>query len=75
MADMLHAPVLMPVPDLDIEVGIHHRILELLTADHWEDARQACIRHAGELHKAGYQADGIRVVAGKTWLEPFAEQP
>ena len=70
---MLHEAVLLPIKELDIEVGIHPLILKLLFHDQWADAKRMCHEGASVFKEAGYQPDGIRIVAGPTWLLPFAE--
>ncbi|MBM4300229.1 MAG: hypothetical protein FJ121_01680 [Deltaproteobacteria bacterium] len=70
---MVHEAVLLPIKELDLEVGIHPLILEPLTHEQWGDARKLCLKEADAFHKAGYQSDGIRIAAGPTWLLPFAE--
>lgn len=64
---------LLPIQDLDIEVGIHPLILDRIIHEQWGDAKKVCHKEADVLHKAGYQPDGIRISAGSTWVSPFAE--
>ena len=51
----------------DVNVEVHDTILDLLLAGDWAAAR----RRAGELGPAlqerGFRADGLKVVAGKSW--------
>jgi len=70
---MLREPLLMPVDGLDLDVGIHPLVLGLLAKEHWGETKRSCLDFSEELHQANYQADGIRVVAGCTWLSPFTE--
>ncbi len=63
----------MTADELDINVGMAPFVSRLLADEKWGDARRACIDHAKELHEDGYQADGIRVVAGPSWWLPFVE--
>lgn len=70
---MLRSSTLMPVAELDIELGIFPSVLERLSNADWIGAKRLCHRLDQELDKGGYQADGIRVVAGPTWLSRFAE--
>jgi hypothetical protein len=71
--EMLSTPILMPVKGLDIEVGIHPQMLELLAKGLWGDAVRSDLKDKNEPAQSGYQADGIRVVAGHSWLIPFME--
>lgn len=70
---MVHEPGLVPIKNLDLDVGIHPLILKFLTHDQWGDAKQLCHKNASVFKEAGYQPDGIRIAAGPTWLLPFAE--
>jgi hypothetical protein len=70
---MLRERVLMSVEQVNVEVGIYPLILKLLAREQWDDAIQSCRELAKELKEADYRADGIRVVAGRTWLFPFKE--
>lgn len=56
---------------LDIHVGIEPVIHKFLLQSQWGDARKYCAENSKELNEAGYQADGIRIVAGSSWLSPF----
>lgn len=69
---MLREPILMDLHDLDIQIGVWPPVLKFLVENEWAAGKQLCIQHHGEID-AGYQPDGIRVVAGRTWLEPFRE--
>jgi hypothetical protein len=70
---MLREQVLMKAEQVDIELGIHPFILRILAQEKWADAVQLCRKLAGEFKEGGYQADGIRVVAGQSWYKPFVE--
>jgi len=65
--------ILMPVNGLDINVGIHPLILSLLAEGQWAEAKQSCLEHGEKLQLSHYQFDGIRVLAGDTWLSPLIE--
>lgn len=69
---MLREPVLMQVEHLDIQIGVLPSVLKFLLQHQWVGAKQWCGEHVSQI-EAGYQPDGIRVVAGKSWLEPFRE--
>jgi len=70
---MLHETVLMPIKELDIEIGIHPEVLKPLSHDQWIYAKRSYRPAAEYFRKEGYQPDGVRIVAGPTWLLPFAE--
>lgn len=70
---MLHEPRMVPIKELDIELGVYPFVLKYALDRKWEDVRRACADHKDVLLKAGYQQDGIRVVAGSLWLNPFSE--
>lgn len=55
----------------DVKVEIYPRILRLLRDGQWFNAKQWAAEHSKELHEQGYQADGIKVLAGKSWDEPY----
>jgi len=69
---MLREPILMPVETVDIKIGIHPHILTSLAASHPEQVRTGpeAFTHDGQ-HI--YRADGVAVVAGESWLQPFDE--
>lgn len=69
---MQREPILIEVQHLDIQIGVWPPVLKLLVRHQWAGAKNWCLQHHGEI-AAGYQPDGIRVVAGKSWLEPFRE--
>jgi hypothetical protein len=68
---MRQEEMLMPVPNVDIQVGIHPKILNLLVDSQWRGARDAA--GSGTLHSksAPYHSDGIAVVAGGSWSLRF----
>jgi hypothetical protein len=70
---MLNKAALVPVDGLDIQVGILPRVLHFLEEGDWATARHFAREGMEESDNAGYHADGIRVVAGPTWLRPFDE--
>ena len=70
---MLDMPILLPVRELDLEIGIHPEVLRFVGEGQWAAARSAC-RHLHREQRLGdYCTDGIRVVAGSSWREPFKE--
>lgn len=70
---MLAQPVRTRLEALDIEVGVVSDVLRLLAEGQWSGARRWCVEHLASSRPEGYQADGISVVAGESWLKPFAE--
>lgn len=70
---MLSEPTLMPVEGLDIQVGILPQVLRLLDQAKWNEARSVARESTQQPDHTDYEADGIRVVAGSTWLRPFED--
>jgi hypothetical protein len=70
---MLREPILIPIRELDVHVGIHPYVLKPLIHDQWAGVIQECLQHAERLKHEGYQIDGIRIEAGKSWFSPFVE--
>jgi hypothetical protein len=70
---MLRDPIIVPVSAADIEIGIHPDLLRLLDKNLWGEAKGWCEQNVSALENQGYQRDGIRVTAGRTWLSPFNE--
>ncbi|MGO9139721.1 MAG: hypothetical protein ACLP9S_04175 [Syntrophales bacterium] len=64
---------LIPVERLDIKVGIYPGIFKFLVKNRWADARKESHEYAEKFQQDGYQADGIRVIAGESWQKPLAE--
>jgi len=64
---------LVAIEGADVEVGIHPLVAKYLAGRQWERAQQAAVAAKGSIAKDGYQPDGIRVVAGESWTERFAE--
>jgi hypothetical protein len=71
---MQREPVLMPVESADVEIGVHPEVLRFLASAHW-----VRVGGRGTIPDVAmpdpYQADGIAVVAGKSWLQRFEEAP
>lgn len=55
----------------DVTVAIHPAIRELLEDGRWSSARQFAKQQREELLLEGYQADGLKVIAGDSWTRPF----
>jgi hypothetical protein len=70
-AQMREEPVLMPVEEADIEIGIEPEVLRRLAAAEWEEAREAA--RSLPVVETAYHADGIAVVAGPSWFNRFAD--
>lgn len=67
--------ILMPIEAADIQIGIHPAVLRLLVASQWEDVLGRGALAEFQAARLRYQADGIAVVAGESWLLPFEEAP
>jgi len=70
-AQMHEEPVLMPVEEADIKIGIEPSVLRHLDIGQWDGAREAA--QATRPSEISYQVDGIAVVAGPSWLERYAD--
>lgn len=64
---------LVAIEGADVEVGIHPAVGLYLSNRQWERAHHAASEAAASLAGEGYQPDGIKVVAGKSWGKRFAE--
>jgi len=65
LEQMREEPVLMPVDEADIKVGIKPPVLRQLVEGHWEQAREVARKgpQGGDI----YHGDGIAVKAGPSW--------
>lgn len=63
-----------PLSGLDVWLGIHPQILELLSQGKWDLARARAEEIADELGQQGYSPDGLKLICGQTWSEPFDER-
>lgn len=54
---------------VDLAVEIHPKVRGLLLQAQWAEARSLLKDIRQELETEGFQADGLRVVAGKTWKD------
>lgn len=70
---MRSKPVLLPIESVDIKVGIHPEVLNLLLRSQWGEARAVASRLEIHSDLPMYQKDGIAVAAGDTWQKPFQE--
>jgi hypothetical protein len=55
------------IREADIKVEIHPNLRVLLREGRWGDARKLTVELNQLFVKEGYQADGVRVVAGDSW--------
>lgn len=69
----LSEPTLASFPQLDVQVGISPEVLRMLLESQWGNAKAWCIENFERLHESGYRPDGIRVVAGNSWMLPFRD--
>lgn len=65
--------VLTAVVGTDIKLGVHPAIAKYLRDRQWKYAQRAASEAAAFIRSEGYQPDGIKIVAGESWLQPFAE--
>lgn len=66
--------LMMPVEDLDLEIGVHPAVLRAAVREQWAEARHVVLPVDEEIGSERYHADGIRVVAGQSWLFPFKDE-
>jgi hypothetical protein len=59
--------------EADIKVEIHPKLRSLLRESRWADARRLTAELSPIFAKEGYQADGVRVLAGDSW--PIRPRP
>jgi len=64
---------LVPVEGADLRVGLHPSVAQYILQGRWREARDAAYEARRELAAAEFQSDGIKVVAGDSWLRPFAD--
>lgn len=64
---------LVAVEGVDLKVGIHPAIAKHLEQGNYENARISASEAGSRLTDDGYRRDGLKVVAGKSWFERFAE--
>lgn len=64
---------LVGIEGADVKVGVHHAIAKYLDNRQWERAQQAASEAAASIAGEGYQPDGLKVVAGESWVKRFAE--
>ena len=64
---------LVLVEDCDVEINVHWTVAKYLANEDWDGARRAATAAAEEIKRDGYQPDGLRVIAGDSWHEPYRE--
>lgn len=64
---------LVAIEGADVSVGVHPAIATYLANQQWERAQHAASEAGASIAGEGYQPDGLRVVAGKSWAKRFAE--
>jgi len=57
----------------DLQIGMHPIVAKYLYEEQWEHARKAAIEAADEIAHGGYQPDGLKVRAGRSWRQRFLE--
>lgn len=55
----------------DVKVEIHPEVLELLLEGRWLQARRLANRRRRRFLGHGYHPDGIKVIAGASWSQPY----
>jgi hypothetical protein len=74
LSQMLERPTLMPVDRADVQISIRPEVLRLLIEARWSEAMRISIETVHFIESdISYQPDGIAVIAGSSWLAPFAE--
>ena len=63
----------VPVEDCDIELSVHRAVAKHLAIEDWSGARRAAVEAADAIKRDGYQPDGLRVIAGDSWREPYTD--
>lgn len=63
------ASALMPIEELDLEIGFHPEIAPALFAFDWRRARLIARERRDEFVSNGFQPDGLLVKAGQSWSE------
>lgn len=56
---------------IDLEVQAHPGVHELLLSGSWNAARSLADEMKTDLVSQGFHSDGLKVVAGDTWSQPF----
>ncbi len=59
------------IEELDLAIAIHPAIASILFASDWLRARAVARERRDDFASHGFQSDGLRVKAGKSWAEPL----
>jgi hypothetical protein len=59
---------------LDVTLSIDAAVLRLLWAEQWAVARAVASAAKAKHEDSAVRADGLRVIAGQTWLKPFEDE-
>jgi len=60
--------------NLDVTVGLSREVFDFLKGENWDHARTWCREHHSFLTEHEFFPDGIRVIAGDSWLKKFDEE-
>lgn len=71
---MQQEQVLLPVEGVDISIGIHPKVLQALARSQWDHARKIANEVRLQPSELKYQADGVVVKAGESWVKPYSDQ-
>jgi hypothetical protein len=63
--------VFAAIEELDLRLGMHKKIASTLLESNWQQAREIARHSREEFISSGFQADGLLVKAGPTWIERF----
>lgn len=55
----------------DVTIAIHPKVRRLLEVGRWSQAKQVAHERRQEFVSEGYQPDGLKVTAGKSWIESY----
>lgn len=61
-----------PLEELDLEIEIHPKILDLLRTGQWATAHAASVELRDALQKEGFKPDGIKIRTGRSWVEKLS---
>jgi hypothetical protein len=59
---------------LDVTVSVDAIVLRLLQAEQWAEARAAASAVKAKHDDPAVRSDGLRAVAGQSWLKPFDDE-
>jgi hypothetical protein len=61
------------IKELDLAIDIHPQVAKSLSIRDWNAAHETAVSLSSEMTQKGFQPDGIRIQAGKSWLQRFKE--